>query len=79
MSCNSKEGKEGGSCSRSLQVQTSVTPLAWTLSTLRQTAHESSRFTHSMRVEGLCDVMNTTELLRQYRLLQVLNGDEVEW
>ena len=53
MSCNSKEGKEGGSCSRCLQVQTSVTPLAWTLSTLRQTAHESSRFTHSMRVEGL--------------------------
>ena len=71
MSCNSKEGKEGGSCSRCLQVQT--------LSTVRQTAHESSRFTHSMRVEGLCDVMNTTELLRQYRLLQVLNGDEVEW
>ena len=79
MSCNSKEGKEGGSCSRCLPVQTSVTPLAWTLSTLRQTAHESSRFTHSIRAEGLCDVMNTTELLRQYRLLQVRNVDGVEW
>lgn len=58
-------------CSRCMSIQTSVTPLAWTLSTLRQTTQDSPRFSRFSRSESTNDAMNTSELLRQYRTLQV--------
>lgn len=59
------------SCSRCLAVETCVTPLAWTLSTLRQTSHESPRPLRSSRNENNSEATSTSELLRQYRILQV--------
>ena len=41
------------SCSRCLAVETCVSPLAWTLSTLRQTSHESPRPLRSSRSENI--------------------------
>ena len=58
-------------CSRCMSIQTSVTPLAWTLSTLRQTTQDSPKFAKFARSESTNDAMNTSELLRQYRTLQV--------
>ena len=59
------------SCSRCLAVETCVSPLAWTLSTLRQTSHESPRPLRSSRSENNSEATSTSELLRQYRVLQV--------
>ena len=57
-------------CSRCLAIRTAVEPFAWTLSTLRQTGHTSAKPSRSLRSESI-DALTTTELLRQYRLLQV--------
>lgn len=62
-------------CSRCLPIETKVTPLAWTLSTLGQTKHETSKG-HS-RGEVNLDSIDTNELLKQYRHLQV--GDKKEY
>lgn len=63
-------------CSRCVPVQTTVTPLAWTLSTLRQTLSALSD-ARSRPVWEAGDTLGTTELLRQYRALQV--GGEKGW
>ena len=60
-------------CSRCLAIRTVVEPFAWTLSTLRQTGHTSVKPSRSLRSESI-DALTTTELLRQYRLLQVCGG-----
>lgn len=58
------------SCSRCLPLKTGVDVLAWTLSTLRQTVHESDQVLRSTRGERM-DAMNTSEILHRYRDLQV--------
>ena len=58
-------------CSRCLVIETKVTPLAWTLSTLGQTNHDSVKEGRSLRSEMNLHSMNTNELLKQYRHLQV--------
>lgn len=58
------------SCSRCLPLKTEVDVLAWTLSTLRQTVHESDQSLRSTRSERM-DAMNTSEILHRYRDLQV--------
>ena len=57
-------------CSRCLPIETNVTPLAWTLSTLGQTNHEVVKETRS-HGEVSIDLTDTTDLLKQYRILQV--------
>lgn len=57
-------------CSRCLPIETNVTPLAWTLSTLGQTHQESAREGRS-HGEATIDLTDTTDLLKQYRILQV--------
>ena len=61
---------EKAMCSRCVPVQTTVTPLAWTLSTLRQTLSDA----RSRPAWEAGDTLGTTELLRQYRALQVGAG-----
>ena len=58
------------SCSRCLPLKTGVDVLAWTLSTLRQTIHESDQVLRSTRGDRV-ETMNTSELLHRYRDLQV--------
>lgn len=57
-------------CSRCVPIQTTVTPLEWTLSTLRQTLSALSD-ARSRPLWEAGDTLGTTELLRQYRALQV--------
>lgn len=57
-------------CSRCLSFKNRRDITAWTLSTLRQTAHESEQSLRPARGENN-EAMNKSELLRQYRLLQV--------
>lgn len=67
---NSQSG-QGSTCSRCLAIETNVTPLAWTLSTLGQTNHDSVKEGRSLRSEMNLHSTDTNELLKQYRYLQV--------
>ncbi|KAM7454187.1 hypothetical protein BLSTO_05059, partial [Blastocystis sp. subtype 1] len=64
------EASVGWSCSRCVAIRTAVEPLAWTLSTLRQTGQGEAPRSRWLRSESV-EATSTAELLRQYRLLQV--------
>ena len=64
------EASAGWSCSRCVAIRTAVEPLAWTLSTLRQTGQGEAPRSRWLRSESV-EATSTAELLRQYRLLQV--------
>ena len=72
-SVSNSSSVSNATCSRCLAIRTVVEPFAWTLSTLRQTGHTSVKPSRSLRSESI-DALTTTELLRQYRLLQVCGG-----
>lgn len=62
--------RPNSTCSRCLPIETNVTPLAWTLSTLGQTNHELAKESRSHSDVNI-DTFDTNEMLKQYRILQV--------
>lgn len=70
MTTPAAELSAGWSCSRCVAIRTAVEPMAWTLSTLRQTGQSAAPRSRWLRPESV-EATSTAELLQQYRLLQV--------
>lgn len=73
MQVESSSSSSISTCSRCLPIETSVTPKAWTLSTLSQIRYDSTDIHVSSRNEMNINSSDTNELLKQYHALQVFD------